>query len=371
MLAGQLGAALLLVGCGGEGGSEATPAPVAVVAPPPVMTPPPPAPAAPDFSAVSARLDRLPLPNVALIIGNENGVLYRRERGTMTTTRPVFIASASKLLLGLTAWLLVEDGTLSPATRASTLIDFWSRDPADPRSAVVLEQLFGFTSGFNGTSEDASCIGDGSFTLRRCVRAIHDAGVDTAPGQSFNYGNEHMQIAALMMSAARGQSIDAIMRQRLLDRVGASTETRYTLGAGDNPTYAGGMRSTGEDYGRVLTALLKGGLVSNRSGFLADRVGSRPLATVPQAISRNQLAWRYGWGFWKECVGPSYVQACEERPVISSAGAFGFTPWIDFARGYWAVIVLEEPLNQGFDPAQVSIALEQELQPLIAAALGR
>lgn len=57
-------------------------------------------------------------------------------------------------------------------------------------------------------------------------------------------------------------------------------------------------------------------------------------------------------------------------PVISSAGAFGFTPRFDFGCRYWAIIVLKEPLNRGFDPAQRSIALEQELQPLIAEALG-
>lgn len=57
--------------------------------------------------------------------------------------------------------------------------------------------------------------------------------------------------------------------------------------------------------------------------------------------------------------------------MISSAGAFGFTPWIDFNRGYWAVIVLEEPLNRGYSPGELSVALEQELQPLIATALGR
>jgi hypothetical protein len=32
---------------------------------------------------------------------------------------------------------------------------------------------------------------------------------------------------------------------------------------------------------------------------------------------------------------------------------------------------MEEPLNRGYDPAELSISLEQELQPLIASALGR
>jgi len=320
---------------------------------------------------VRDRVDRFAIPDVAIIIGDERGVLFRHQRGAMTTDRVVFIASASKLLLGTTAWLLVEDRVFAPTTKASALIDFWSLDPVDPRSAVTFEQLFAFTSGFNGTSEQSSCIGSVSYSLRRCVQEIYNGGTDSLPNGSFNYGNEHMQIAAQMMVQARGRSVDTIMRERLFDRLGVSSDTRYTLGAGDNPTYAGGMRSSGEDYARVLAAILKGDIFLDRPGFLTDRTGSRPLATVPPAISRNRLSWRYGWGFWKECSGPSYRESCNVAPVISSAGAFGFTPWVDFSRGYWAIIIMEEPLNRGYDPAELSISLEQELQPLIASALGR
>lgn len=351
----------LVAACGGSGGGGGQ-----------GVAPAPPGPAAsPDFSTVKATIDRFSVPDVAIVIGDANGAIYRYQRGSMAADRPVYIASASKLLLGLSAWLLVEDATLSPSTRAEALIDFWARQPTDERSRVTLEQLFAFTSGFNGTAEQASCIGDAGFSLRDCVRQIHDGGLDTLPGESFNYGNEHMQIAALMMINARNQGIDTIMRQRLLDPLGVSRETRYSQGSGDNPTYSGGMRSTGDDYGRVLGAVLKGDILKDRAGFLADRVGARPTATVPNAISANRLSWHYGWGFWKECAGAAYVAACDAAPIISSAGAFGFTPWIDFGRGYWAVIVMEEPLNRGYDPAQLSLALEQQLQPQIAAALGR
>jgi len=370
-----LSAALCLTALGGCGGgsSQAASSPVSAPSPAPSVSPSPaPSPvAAPDFTAVRNRVDQFAIANVALMVGDRSGTLLRYQRGTMTTDRPVFIASASKLLLGATAWLMVEDGRLAAETPVSTLIDFWSRDPADPRSRVTFGQLFAFTSGFNGTSEQPSCIGNAAFSLRNCVQQIHDAGPDSTPDQSFNYGNEHMQIAALAMVGREGKSVDAIMRERLLAPLGVSAETRYTLGAGDNPTYSGGMRSTGEDYARVLTAILRGDIFVNRAGFLTDRVGSRAMATVPPAISGNALAWRYGWGFWKECDGPTYLAACDSAPVISSAGAFGFTPWIDFDKGYWAILVIEEPLNQGFDPAQRAIALEQELQPLIAAALRR
>lgn len=371
-----VGAGLILAtaACGGGGSAAPSPAPPPTVTLPPAPTPTPPSPpvvVAPDFSAVRSRIDRFAVQDVALVVGDRSGVLFRYQRGAMTTTRPVFIASATKLLLGTTAWLLVEDRALSIATPVNSLVDFWSRDAADARSRVTFGQLFAFTSGFNGTAEQPSCIGEASVSLRTCVGQIHDGGLDSPPDQSFNYGNEHMQIAALAMVQARGRSVDAIMRERLLDRLGVSAETRYTLGAGDNPTYSGGMRSTGEDYGLVLAAILRGDIFADRAGFLADRVAQRPVATVPGAISQNRLAWHYGFGFWKECAGAAYTPSCDAAPVISSAGAFGFTPWIDFSRGYWAVIITEEPLNQGFDPAERSIALELELQPLIATALGR
>ncbi len=360
-----------LTACGGAPSSPAPPIVVDVPSVTPLPPPLPPPTASFDFSPVRARIDQFTVNDVAVLVGDERGVLFRYERGSMTSNRPVFIASASKLLMGLTAWLLIEDGVFAASTPVNTHIDFWRRDSSDPRSQVTIEQVFAFTSGFNGTSEQQSCIGDAAYSLRRCVQEIHDGGTDTLPDQSFNYGSEHMQIAALAMISARNRSVDAIMRERLLDRLGVSNETRSTIGSGDNPNYGGALRSTGEDYAKILAAILKGDIFRDRSGFLLDRVGTRPMRTVPPAISQNRLAWHYGWGFWKECSAPTYISACNERPVISSAGAFGFTPWIDFDRGYWAVIVTEEPLNRGFDPAQLSIALELQLQPLIARALSR
>jgi hypothetical protein len=50
----------------------------------------------------------------------------------------------------------------------------------------------------------------------------------------------------------------------------------------------------------------------------------------------------YGWGVWEECDGPAYVPACDTAPIISSAGALGFTPWIDFDKGYGAILIIEE-----------------------------
>jgi hypothetical protein len=54
--------------------------------------------------------------------------------------------------------------------------------------------------------------------------------------------------------------------------------------------------------------------------------------------------------------------------VISSPGAFGFTPWLDRNVGYYAIIAMESgDTDTGVVP--FSVRLAQELKPLIAQAL--
>ena len=75
------------------------------------------------------------------------------------------------------------------------------------------------------------------------------------------------------------------------------------------------------------------------------------------------LPFRYGLGAWLECATPA--AGCS---VISSPGAFGFTPWLDRNTGYYAVIAMESGLaDTGLAPASVRLA--QDLKPLIAQAL--
>ncbi|MEO0907104.1 MAG: serine hydrolase domain-containing protein [Pseudomonadota bacterium] len=336
----------------------------------------PPSPVAPvvtsndlDFSAIEARVANAGIDDIALVVGDASGPLYTYEQGRMLTSKPLYIASATKLLLGLTAWKMVEDDQITPVTRPTELIDFWTSDLQDARWTAAFEQFFSLTSGFNGQAGDDGCIGKIGYTLAECVENIHDDGLDTQPGNAFSYGNEHMQIAGLMMTAAAATDIDTIMREKLLAPLGVSAETRYPHIPEDNFTYSGGMRSTGDDYAKVLTALLGGRLVERPNDFLKNRLSGTPIAEVPHAISSNGLDWRYGWGFWIECDHVTFTPECESDPVISSAGAFGFTPWIDFENGYWAIIIMQEPLDRGFDPAQFSIQLEQDLQPLIEHAL--
>ena len=352
--------AALLMACS-SGSSEAPP-------------PPPPPPAGDvelDFSAVRSAVDAFEVDDVVILIGDETGVLYRYEKGLLRSSDAYLVASASKMVSGLGVWRLIESGDLSRDDAPQDHLFFWETGEAAGRSGVTLNHLLGFVSGFNNPPDEPECIGDGVSSLLECVMSIHDGGIDGAPGTAFYYGPEHLQIAALVAVEATGATdFGALLRERLFDPAGVSASTGFSPLSGDNPRYAGGLISSANDFGLILHGVLAGALVADLPSYLEDRTASASFGFRPSTVDANDLDWHYGAGFWIECDAPVFESACLTNPTISSPGAFGFTPWIDFEAGYWGVIAMQEFAAQAFSPSEASVLLEQELQPLIETALS-
>jgi hypothetical protein len=75
------------------------------------------------------------------------------------------------------------------------------------------------------------------------------------------------------------------------------------------------------------------------------------------------LNFHYGLASWLECPPPAVN--CQ---VVSSPGAFGFTPWVDRDGGYYAILGMEVSESQS-GIVDFSVKLAQDLKPLIRAAL--
>ena len=316
---------------------------------------------APDFTSVIAEVQRHPVSDMAILIGDENGTRLAFEKNNLSVNDPLKIASASKLLTGLAIWSEIENGTLSEDMKPSDFISSW---PKERRSEEVsLGQLLSFTSGFNQTPAERTCAGRVSISLEDCVFEIAEGGPDTVPGESFAYGPEHMQIAALLTKTVTGQEVSELLRSNVLDPINASFETGF-LG-GENTRYSGNAVATTADYAKILQGLLSGVLISDQEQFLVDRTDGVSITYRPLGDENAQYDWHYGAGFWIECDVVPFHQSCAKTPTISSAGARGFVPWIDFEAGYWAIIAMEES-----GEAARSIELQQTIQPMIIAALN-
>jgi hypothetical protein len=181
-------------------------------------------------------------------------------------------------------------------------------------------------------------------TVSSCVAFASNGVHSDATDGFFAYGGGHMQKHAELIGLGA------------LDNAGLAAEIRSQLGTDialsySQPQPAGGVVSTAGDYARFLRKLLDGSL---RLGALlgTHAVCTNP-ATCPQALRTpvpSNESWHYSIGHW-----------VEDDPVagdnaVSSAGAFGFYPWIDAGRTYYGIIARRDDRDSagngdGYDSA--------------------
>lgn len=174
-------------------------------------------------------------------------------------------------------------------------------------------------------------------TVGECAAFAENGHYTAADDGRFAYGGGHMQQHA---------ALDGLGG---LDNAALATELRARLGndialAFSQPQLAGGAVTTAADYARFLRKLLDGSLQ------LGTRLGEHATctnpATCPSAVNTPVPAdesWHYAIGHW-----------VEDDPVVgdgafSSAGAFGFYPWIDATRTHYGVLARRDSAGGGFD----------------------
>lgn len=366
----SLAGTLFIAACSGSGAPstpEPTPAPTVTSSPTPSPSPSPSPSPTPTSStaAIENAIDASPVADLYVIVGTRSGIINRFRKGGFSATTAVPIASATKMLSGVTILRLVEMGHMSLSDHPQRYLSYWTNDPSDPRSRVTLQQLLSFTSGFNATETDRGCITDGSTTIAACAREFYERGIETQPGTAFSYGPAHLQIAGAMAEAATGQSFLTLFRQQVADPAGMSSQTVYALPSSGNPRLSGGAVSTVEDYAAFLSAMLAGRLLNDIDTYITDRTAGLPVLNAPD-VTTAMGEWHYALASWRECDDAPFSSRCAAMRLISSPGAFGWTPWIDFDRGHWALVAMYVPVGG----SQKGVALEQELQPLISNYLG-
>lgn len=348
----------LAASCGGGGGSSPQ-SPTLTPTPTPTPTPDP-------WSEVEAAIEAFVVEDVAIVIGDASGALFRFERGNVNVDTSLESASSAKLLTGLTLISLMEEGALSLSTGPADVLAFWTAD--DQRSETTLQQLLSFTSGFNARPLELGCWTLGGIELQTCAQRIYIDGLDTDPGAAFSYGPEHLQVAAAMAESVAGAPFIDVFRQQVADPLNLTPSFRFATPSTTNPRAGGGAIVNAADYALLLQAVLAGQVVNDLDAYIGDFTQGAQILNSPATDQGRD--WRYGLGYWVECGLAVYDDACAETPTISSPGAFGFTPWIDFEHQYYGVIAIEEAIVDGQTGGEVSTALEQELQPLIEAALS-
>jgi hypothetical protein len=163
-----------------------------------------------------------------------------------------------------------------------------------------------------------------------------------------------------MAEVAGGKRFSQLFRDKVGDPLAIGPASGLVYPSLNNPRVAGGGVSTGEEYAKMLDGVLGNRLLANLTSFKADQTANVSFLYRPVTAD-----WHYAAASWRECDAPVFAPTCSNVFTVSSPGLYGWTPWIDFDAGYYAVVAMEE-----INGSAASVALEQRLQPLIVAALA-
>ena len=178
-------------------------------------------------------------------------------------------------------------------------------------------------------------------TVGSCVAASTNGVYTAISDGKFLYDGGHMQVHASLMG------LDA------LDNTTLATEIESQLGsdvdiAYSQPQLAGGVRTNADNYARYLRKLLGGQL------RMGAALGSNPVCTNPLTCNGSALgtpiptseSWQYSVGHWVES-DPAVGDG-----AFSSAGAFGFYPWVDSGKRFYGIVARQDlQAGSGLDSA--------------------
>jgi serine-type D-Ala-D-Ala carboxypeptidase/endopeptidase len=295
-----------------------------------------------------------------------NERVYERSYGGFSPTQNIAIASASKWIAGVVLLDAVARGELSLTSTTAQRLGWTGQ-----AGTITLRHLLSFTSGM---VPEAACTLNLLTTLEACVAAIAQQPLVAPPGTRYDYGSTHLHVAARMAEVASGRTWQQLVRERLTDPLGLPADVRFytypNQGLGvANPLVAGGMRASAHDYAKLLGLIYHKGRLGNvtlANPALFDEQAREPYPGVVIGSSPAQSqgwSFRYGLAAWLQCATPAVGCA-----VLSSPGAFGFTPWIDRSAGYYATVAMEETIGSGaaFGTA-LSVLLEPHIRRAVAA----
>ncbi|TXI47384.1 MAG: class A beta-lactamase-related serine hydrolase [Lysobacter sp.] len=303
-----------------------------------------------NFAPVTAEMQSFvqtyTLDGASLRVNKAGEVVYRRAFGGYTLATRVRIASASKWLSAVAIARLVEKGQMR---WSDTVGQYFPNADADKR-AITLEQLFSHTSGI--AYEEDACLSSPLFTLATCANRILKQPLIGQPGKVFAYGGNSMQVAGRMAEIAAGKAWDDIFIDEVAtplgltatDYSGASSAPGYVRT--DNPTIDRSVRSTLEDYGKLVDMVLAQGCLRLRfdgacatgaqyltPATLTVMARDRTVGTVSLYRPPNATGFGYGLGQWIDPESPR---------LVSSPGGTGFTPWVDRDRRIAGVLLVDD-----------------------------
>jgi CubicO group peptidase (beta-lactamase class C family) len=150
------------------------------------------------------------------------------------------------------------------------------------------------------------------------------------PGTWFHYVSIDTHVLGMVIRAATGKPVAALMQERLIGRMGLEADAYYIADGTGEPFVLGGLNLTTRDYARMGQMVLEGG----RGIVPADWLAESTRRQAPAEMS----AMGYGWQWW--------VPPGQDGDEVMAQGIYGQFVFVDRQRG---VVVAVNSADRGFE----------------------
>jgi len=191
-------------------------------------------------------------------------------------------------------------------------------------------------------------------TVGECDAMRENGAHDAADDGKFFYNGGHMQQHAVR------EGLGDLDDQGLAKRINAALGTSFEY---MEPQLAGGIRTSAADYGEFLRRIVAGQLQ------MKSLLGAYPVCTNPQTCPTAAESFihadvHYAIGHWVE-------DDTNGDGAFSSAGAFGFYPWISRDATTWGVLARFKFTLEGARVGMASLACGREIRQAWAGGEAR
>ena len=205
-------------------------------------------PASPEVTtALQPYLDNFKMAGIISIIADRTGTIRYRNllgyadvetRQPISETNTFWIASMSKMFVGASIMMLVDEGKVSlddPVTNYIPELAKWmvlTESNADHVllkpvvRPVTLRHLLSHTSGLTGLSELQRTVGADRAPLKFRTLSSVTGPLQSQPGDKYAYGNQGMNIAARVVEIVSGMPYEEFVQKRIFDPL-QMTETTF------------------------------------------------------------------------------------------------------------------------------------------------
>ena len=296
-------AAFALAACGGGGGDPGSP-PITDAQ----------RQTAAQATALSTANDCAPVRPFYWEIGDAQGA-----RGSGSTDNSTYFASTVMNVASASKWIYAA---------------YVAEAKAGALSATTDVPYLNFSSGY---TEFSLCLP--GQTVAQCQSLPANDGQVLADIGRFAYAGGHMQKHAVDIGL--GALANAALATEIRAKLGTDIVLSYS-----QPQLAGGVVTSAADYAVFLRKLIRNELklrplLATQKQCASDAACAPRTGVVSPAPATE--VWNYSLGHW-----------VEDDPVVgdgavSSAGAFGFYPWLNKARDTYGILARKAEAGNGFD----------------------